>query len=63
MLNLTHKLKITIRSALFYSDKEIFGKQDPYCVFVYEDVQQSTSVKDDAGKQVTWDEEFILENV
>jgi hypothetical protein len=44
-------------------DADIFGNQDPFIEWKFNDKTMQTTVKDDAGKEATWDETFVLENV
>jgi len=56
-------LKIIIKEATFLKDSDMFGKQDPYIKFKYNNLELQTTVKDEAGKKAKWDETFMLPNV
>jgi hypothetical protein len=63
-LNSKCKLLLTIVSGTWLSDADLFGKQDPYVQWAYgKDEKMQTTVKDEAGKEATWDEEFTLPNI
>ena len=62
------KGKITLRIAKAFLLKEKDegfshgnGKMDPYCTVVYEDSKYKTRVKQDAGKNPVWNEEFVFD--
>ena len=60
------KLKLVIKSAKFNVDLDggfFDGKQDPRIEFQFAGKDLQTTTKDDAGKEATWNEEFMLEDV
>lgn len=59
-LNQRCYLQLTINKATFLKDADIFGNQDPYIEWQFNGQTMQTSVKDDAGKSATWDEQFKL---
>ena len=54
---------MTIKSAHFHVDKEIFGKQDPYIEFTYDDVLMRTETIENGGKNPIFDKEYRLDDV
>ena len=60
------KLKLVIKYAKFNKDNDagLFGgKQDPCIKFEFAGKAFKTTTKDGAGKEATFDEEFILEDI
>lgn len=62
-LNSKCKLLLTIMSGTWFADADLFGKQDPYVEWAYGNNKMQTTVKDEAGKEATWDEKFTLKNI
>lgn len=65
-------LYVTVKGAFNLRNAEtgwISGKNDPYCVVSILDNQgntlakQQTSIKDEAGQNVEWNEDFVFENL
>ena len=56
-------LRLVIKGAVFNKDSDMFGKQDPYIKFKYNEKDLQTEVKDGAGKKAKWDETFMLPNI
>jgi len=72
LLELEHKpifnqMKMTIHDALFYVEKEKFGKLQPFVAFDYKRAAHRTSEKDEwiegQWKAPTWADEFMLEHL
>ena len=62
-INYNCKLQIDLVEASFLKDTDTFGKQDPYLQFHYDGIDLKTEVKDDAGLQAKFNEQFVLENI
>jgi len=62
-LNSKCKLILTIVSGTWLADADLFGKQDPYVQWTFGKSIVKTTVKDEAGKEATWDEKFTLNNI
>ena len=56
-------LLVLIKDASFFEDVDAFGDQDPFIKFKYGDKTYQTEVKEDAGKNASWFETFVLFNV
>ena len=57
------KVKLIILDAKFLKDADVWGKQDPFIQFHYDGRLLKTAVKPEAGKEATWNEEFVLEDI
>ena len=57
------QMRVIIKEASFKKDADMFGKQDPFIQFKYQGAELKTDVKDNAGKQASWDETFQLPNI
>lgn len=59
----TSYLEIKIVHASFLKDGDTFGKQDPFVTFDQGEQIHRTKTADDAGKEATFDELFILKGI
>jgi hypothetical protein len=57
------KILMTIKTAHFKIDKELFGKQDPYIEFNYKGEILRTETMEEGGKDPIFDKEYILEDI
>ena len=57
------KILMTIKTAHFNVDKELFGKQDPYIEFNYKGEILRTETMEEGGKDPIFDKEYILEDI
>lgn len=57
-------IQISIRpvGASLTRDTEVIGKMDPYCVLTLGTEKHQTKHKNEAGKEVQWDETFTFLN-
>jgi Ca2+-dependent lipid-binding protein len=51
---------VKVIEGTWLKDADFFGKQDPFVSFKHNGIEFKTTVKDDAGKKATWNEEFKL---
>ena len=62
-VNSNCKLELIIKEAKFLKDADMFGKQDPFIQFTYDNKVYKTKTQDDAGKHAKFNETFILEDL
>lgn len=55
------KLEITVLTADFYQDHDMFGKQDPFITFLQGDHKHRTKTADDAGLHAEFNEKMVCQ--
>ena len=63
LLDSFSRLYVTIVSATFLKDTDLFGKQDPFIRFQFGDKKLETDVMDNAGLNAKFDQKFCLRNI
>ena len=62
-VNSNCKLELIIKEATFLKDADMFGKQDPFIQFTYDNKVYKTKTQDDAGKHANFNETFMLKDL
>jgi hypothetical protein len=60
---MTHNLDLANIHATFSKDKDLIGKQDPYCIFEVGSARTQTKAIKGAGKEAAWQNVYSLDGV